>query len=332
VVRLSIVVPALSCTQRLEDTLISILSHRPPHSEVLVVLGQPYADPYQLSDEVRFVQAPSADWVSSVNAGIEASAAPIVNVITPGVEVGEGWTAAVPRHFRCPEVASVAPRLRMVGQIDRVYATGITYRRGGSRRLTGAGMSAGDPDITRQKPVGPTWLTGFYRKSAVKLIGGFDASVGDELADIDLALRLAYVGFRCVSEIHSEAVLTQLPADRRAPFRGACRAERLFWRALAAQPAAGSLVLHAAVILHELARNTVGGGAARGLLGRLVGVLDLPRCVRHRVELKRQRRQAAIALALDRNDRRRALRIDAPHTEPVKAHRVAPAPARRIAA
>ena len=56
--RLSIVIPMTTGAGDLEDTLVSVLENRPDESEIVVVLARPYADPWNLRDEVRFVQAP----------------------------------------------------------------------------------------------------------------------------------------------------------------------------------------------------------------------------------------------------------------------------------
>ena len=56
--RLSIVIPVLGNLDRLEDTLVSVLANRPADCQVVVVLDQPYADPYDLKDEVQFIELP----------------------------------------------------------------------------------------------------------------------------------------------------------------------------------------------------------------------------------------------------------------------------------
>ena len=49
--RLSVVVPATDVTG-LEETLISVLEHRPDNSEIVVALGSPYDDPWNIREEV----------------------------------------------------------------------------------------------------------------------------------------------------------------------------------------------------------------------------------------------------------------------------------------
>jgi len=55
--RLSIVIPVLGDPRKLDDTLVSVLENRPAHCEILVVHNEPYDDPYQLSNEVCFIEA-----------------------------------------------------------------------------------------------------------------------------------------------------------------------------------------------------------------------------------------------------------------------------------
>ena len=57
--RLSIVIPVLGDQKPLDDTLVSILENRPANCELVVVHNTPYNDPYGLSGEVQFVQAPA---------------------------------------------------------------------------------------------------------------------------------------------------------------------------------------------------------------------------------------------------------------------------------
>ena len=55
--RLSIVIPAPGDESTLEETLVSVLENRPENSEIVVVLGFGYHDPWNVCEEVRFIQA-----------------------------------------------------------------------------------------------------------------------------------------------------------------------------------------------------------------------------------------------------------------------------------
>ena len=51
-------IPAPSDVAALEDTLVSVLEKRPADAEVIVALGCAYDDPWNIREEVTFVQAP----------------------------------------------------------------------------------------------------------------------------------------------------------------------------------------------------------------------------------------------------------------------------------
>lgn len=75
--RLSIIIPVAGNLTSLEDTLLSVLENRPDGAEVLVVLDEPYDDPYELKGEIRFLEAAAgASFVESVNLGIKREPGP----------------------------------------------------------------------------------------------------------------------------------------------------------------------------------------------------------------------------------------------------------------
>lgn len=327
-VRLSIVIPALRDVAAFESTLVSVLSNRPAHCEVIVVLSHPYDDPYELSDEVRFVDAPhGANWAEAANCGMKASEASIVHLLHPGVQVTEGWTHLAVRHFHNPEVAAVAPLVLNAGQPDRVLAAGVDYHRRGERLLAAAGVSTcAAPKLA--DALGPTHWAGFYRRSAVlDLLGGFDGAMG-EYADVDLALRLRAVGYRCVSEARSQ-VATTAATPARFGVRGALRSERLFWRALAAGVGPLAIAPHVGHVARELIRKFPVSPAL--LVARLIAAAQVSHHMQQHFALRAMRRKVTISLALANA---RKLRIDeAEATLPMSRHRMRTAsPQRRAAA
>jgi hypothetical protein len=138
--RLTILIPALSTTERLEHTLVSVLGNRPARCEIVVVLGHPYDDPYHLVDEVAFVQAPEGAGLSEcVNLGWRESTGPIVHVLSCGAAVAEGWADAALAHFCDWHVAAVAPLVLDDAENTRVISAGLEYHRAGIRRLRARG-------------------------------------------------------------------------------------------------------------------------------------------------------------------------------------------------
>jgi len=106
--RLLIVIPVLGESRQLDDTLLSVLENRPANCEILVVHDEPYLDPYELSDEVRFVEVAHGSLAECLNQGFAASRSPVVHVIACGVEVRPGWVDIAMRHFDNPDTGSVA--------------------------------------------------------------------------------------------------------------------------------------------------------------------------------------------------------------------------------
>ena len=173
--RLSVVIPVLGDPKKLDDTLVSVLEHRPAQCEVLAVLNQPYDDPYQLSSEVCFVEAgQGAGLAECLNVGVSASRSPLLHVLTCGVEACAGWTCAAALRFRDPDVASVAAVVVCRDDRSRVVSAGIGYCVEGSTWCMGEGEFLADVALRIEAPCGPDLLAAFYRKSAVEAVGGFD--------------------------------------------------------------------------------------------------------------------------------------------------------------
>jgi hypothetical protein len=276
--RLSCVIPVVGSgkahqTAALETTLVSVLENRPAGCEIIVVHNRPYADPYALADEVRFVEHPGAGLAACATLGIQLSEAPIVHVLAAGLEVEEGWTEAALRHFSNPEVAAVAPVIRDANNPMQVIAAGVAYHCGGSRLICTA---APDADAPRLKPLGPTIDAGFYRKSALKTLGdGLPTNLGDQLADVDLALGLRYAGFESVVEPKSAVYAQRLVGGDRSGFRAGLHAERLFLRNLPTTGWLPAFLMHPMAVIKELARSVPNGSTLTQIAGRLTAWFSL---------------------------------------------------------
>ncbi|NNE00020.1 MAG: glycosyltransferase family 2 protein [Pirellulaceae bacterium] len=110
--RISIVVPIGSDLAAFESTLISVLENRPTGSEILVVHDGQYDDPYQLSDEVRFVIAKSAGVVDLIAAAASSARGRFVHVLAPGFQAVEEWTEKALQKFEHQDVGVIAPVIR----------------------------------------------------------------------------------------------------------------------------------------------------------------------------------------------------------------------------
>jgi hypothetical protein len=273
VLRLSIVIPLVGDQRLLDDTLVSVLENRPDDCEVIVVHNGTYDDPYDLADEVRFLQSPrGAGFADCVNLGLSASRAPIVNVLACGVEASPGWADAALPHFCDAQIAAVAPML-ITGSNPRVVASaGVGYRAEGVAWRLGPGIDSERPVDESDGLCGPDLLAGFYRRSAVESVGGFPR-FATELAAVDVAMRLQRAGFRCIAEPRSLARITAATTEERPGFRHGRDAEQLFWQWAAAHGLLRSLMAHAALLAGECAIGLWRPSMLLNLAGRAVGTI-----------------------------------------------------------
>ncbi len=223
--RLACVIPVVGSVEGLETTLISVLERRPDSCDVVVVFDTPYDDPYSLQGEVQFLHAPpGAGFVACANLGIRATDAPVVHIIGAGLEATEGWIDTALRHFEDPQVASVTPAIFDSSEPNNMLMSGVAYSRGGRKRRTAEGNDS---------IVGPWGRAAFFRRTALQsLNGGFDAAVGDNLADIDLAVSLREAGWLNKVESGSRILAKSIAEQPQSAFASGLFNERLFWRTL----------------------------------------------------------------------------------------------------
>lgn len=315
--RLSIVIPAADVAA-LEDTLVSVLENRPADCEIVVALSVPYDDPWNISDEVRFVQAPGGTGlVGRVNVGVASSSGEIIHVLSAGCRATEGWANAALALFDDPSVAAVVPVGVHAEDRGRVVSAGIR-RTAGGRGIVNApprnrdrieSFTAG----TVPTPSAPALEAGFWRADVLTR-GGFTVACGDELAAADMAAALTCSGARVLLEPSCRVVWG--PAAKRCPsFLAGMHAERLFWRSLAAHSTLAALAAHAA----EIARHAIVSAPLSTLpmlLGRLMAAVQFGSSLLRAKELRELRAEAARS-----HTQPRTLRIDAGHALPSRPRR-----------
>jgi hypothetical protein len=271
--RLSIVIPVLGNPRQLDDTLVSVLENRPEHCEILVVHNGPYDDPYQLGDEVVLIEAPrGASLAECLNQGLSASRAPVVHVLSCGVEVGPGWTDAALHHFCNPEVAAVAAVV-LSGNDRTIFSAGLAYRTEGAPWRLAHGRDLADSTADEQHLCGPDTLAGFYRRSALEAIDGFSSWAGNAMTAIDAALALRDAGFPCVLEPECVARANAAAVFEPSSFARGRDAERLFWRWASRQGWISSLIGHAALVAGQCVICLWRPSMLAQLAGRMWGAL-----------------------------------------------------------
>jgi hypothetical protein len=269
--RLSIIIPAVSTVEALESTLVSVLQNRPADAEVIVVLGHKYADPYSLSGEVEFLQAPAKGHaVAAANLGVQHARAPIVHVLFAGCEVQDGWSDSAVRQFANPKVAAVAPAIYDRLGHEQLLAIGAELGWAGSRRIILAGRDEKFPKLIHA----PLSCAGFYRRELWQTLGGFDASAG-HCADVLLGMLFKAADAKVYADLQS---VVYAPHDLALPpisFKTGLYAQRLAlglsreigWTRLLAQPGQ---------ILAETLASLRGIGCVTSLLGRAIASLQWP--------------------------------------------------------
>lgn len=285
--RLSIVITSCGDTDRLEASLVSVLSNRPADAEVLVVSSVPYDDPYDLAGEVRFVEIEETSrWTDCANVGILESTAPVVHLLAAGVETSEGWADEALSHFHDPQVAAVVPVAYRDARRKHIAAAGVSYGRGGTRRIVRGRTTRLRPIDLQGRVVGPTRWAGFYRKEALaEPVGMFASAVGDEAADVELGLRLRHAGYLVEVEPASVVSFDGVQRRRSSEYRRAMGAERLFWRHVGLSGWKAALVWHALTVIGGLASSLVRLSIVGQIAGRFMGAMDMVRHARYRRRL-----------------------------------------------
>lgn len=327
--RLSIIIPALGQTTLLEEGLVSVLQHRPADSEVIVLLSEPYEDPYNLRDEdVRFVDCGAdAAWLSALNRGLAVAAGDIVHPLACGAAVHDGWADHALQHFDHPQIAAVAPLVLDAAREDRVLTAGVSFSPAGSVGQLAGGKRRDLITDTAQASLGPSIVAGFYRSEALTQIGSaLDAALGPELADVDLALRLRQAGYEAVLEPASQVVVSAeaLPCEPHGRERSR-HAEHLYWRHLPPQRRVGSLIQHGLALIGETVLGLTRGRMLEQWRGRFAGVVDAVRERFGRVKLPAQ------PVETSRSGLPASVRIDAAHRPARKRAPVTERPLRRSA-
>jgi hypothetical protein len=253
--RLTVVIPALDSTSALENSLVSALEHRPMGCDVIVVLRKPYADPYDLAGEVRFIDAPRrADAAECIRVGVAAARTDFVFVLMAGCEVTAGWSDMALKHFANPRIAAVVPRLAPASDPTQTVCHGVRLLPGGKRLI-----HTGPAPLGEELFAGvwaPAISAGFYRLAAIASVDAFSSAMGGPLADARLAVALHsnrwLVAWAPASVVLSDAAALESAASRVSL---AWHSQRLALETAAKFGGARSLQGVASVMLGEFFRS-----------------------------------------------------------------------------
>jgi hypothetical protein len=318
--RSACIIPVVGNTEGLETTLVSVLERRPEGCEVLVVLNVPYHDPYGLQGEIQILQAPpEAGLVECINRGIAATQAPIVHVLAAGYEVETGWMERALVHFDDPRVAAVTPVVYDRDEREKIVAAGVSCQRGGKRTVR-----QWIPTSDELATTGPTLQAAFYRKAALEAFaGGLPNDVGDEHADVDLAVSLLRAKWLLKFEPDCRISGNSIAAIHNGGFSSGLAGERFYWRHWTEAGGISGLPAHCLTVIAEMLRcKPIWKGPAE-ILGRLVALCQFGHYRQHRQILaklkstvlaaEQQQEMNAVNELDDKLISSSTRRLDAPH-------------------
>jgi hypothetical protein len=214
--RLSVIVPHRR-DEQLEASLLSLLENRPEDCEIIVVHDGSYSDPYELGDEVLFVDidptdsTPDARVVQLLNAGLMAACSPVISTLLDGVTVSLGWEQrGLTMLEQTPDVGGVSIGIQRPGEGP---SFGITQAMlGNPRRALRAQMTQ---SRRRDTCAAPELACSLLRRSTLLALEGF-RGLTVPAAEFDLGIAMQQLGYDCLCDcetIVADANLRQLSSS-----------------------------------------------------------------------------------------------------------------------
>lgn len=268
--QLSVIIPVVRTLSRLEDTLVSVLEYRPEDCDVVVVLDEPYADPYRLEGEVTFIRAQGGlPLAQAINLGFRASTGQWVHVLPCGNLVVRGWAEAAQKHFAESRLGVIVPVTLSCTEPSKILAAGMGYDRAGRLVHLQRGVSAEGTVLSHRTRVLPHFSGALFRRDSLQAVNGADESLGDGWVLADLTLRLFQCGYSSVLEpecrVRSDPALEPPNYD----YLAARDAERFFWRWRDRR--GSTLVRHLALLTSQALAALPRGQLWPHVAGRLAG-------------------------------------------------------------
>ncbi len=196
----SVIVPYSGSLAAFEDTLASVLRHRPDRSQIIVPHDGTYNDPYGLQGEVDYVTSDQcSNLIQLLNLAMPSVAGDWTVLIRPGVELDENWQASLQSVIGDPDVGSVVPILIRCDRPRRMVSAGIRTDRTCTRQICGVGQYCSSLVAENWNAIGPSSWLAVYRSSVLRAIGPFDERLDSVYIDVDIALAISQLGLRtCV--------------------------------------------------------------------------------------------------------------------------------------
>ena len=229
--RLSVIIPVVRTLPKLEDTLVAVLEYKPDDCEVIVVLDEPYPDPYDLAGEVIFLQAGNDTTLGrAINLGLEIATGSVVHILTCGNLPQKDWAEAALPHFDDGRIAAVIPLAIDPMHTDQVVAAGMGYDSAGRLVYLQRGITLGATVLCHRTQVLPHFSGAIFCRSRLRQVQGADETLNDRWVLADLTLRLLRCGGTSILEPNCKVASDPTAEPTELGYAAARDAERFFWR------------------------------------------------------------------------------------------------------
>ena len=299
---LSIVIPSHNGRRLLQRCLESVFLHRPADSEVIVVDdgSQDCTSSWLRATfrQVRLVQlSKNQGYCRAVNAGIQASRAPVVQTLNNDTIVTQGWTEPALRLFADPGVGSVAPQVWLLQEQSLLDSAGDLYYLFGWAANRGHGLPLQAEMMDERGVFGTCGSAGFFRREALFRAGLFPSHFQAYYDDVDLAFRLRWAGYRCIytpfSKVYHLLHGTYNHRDPNVTYLCARNEERVFWSNVPARSLWRAVAPHLSYILAMVVgKALLGTNSGAYLKGKLAVLGDAKEIYRQRQQRRLLARQA----------------------------------------
>lgn len=200
--RLTIIVPHFGAAESFENSLVSVLQHRPEDCEILVPHAGDYDDPFELGDEVRFVDAGCHSLVRQIAEAAEMARGRFVHVIADGHVATPDWTDSALAEFECHETGIVAPVVRIVGDSKVVAGSEVLFA--GWRRTASSAfhlLASGSTEVGPRDCIGvegAVLSASFWRRDLLRSLS--KTFLGDDVVEASAVYGLLAkkANWRCV--------------------------------------------------------------------------------------------------------------------------------------
>lgn len=199
----SIIIPSRFRADLLENCLRSVVAHMTVEAEIIVVDdGSSEGCVSRVAGRfpgVRVVrnEAPTG-FAKAVQRGIDLATAPVIHLLNDDTRVESGWLDRPLECLRDPRIGAVTPLvLQDDGRVPpRIDSAGDGYALSGRafKRMQGS-------EVPRRRLSG-CWVFGasgssaFYRREALRVVGGFPVEFGAYFEDVEVSWRLQRAGWR----------------------------------------------------------------------------------------------------------------------------------------